>query len=105
MEERKPVTRNDDDDDNNDNNNNNNNNRICLLIDVAIPSDWNIIQKKTEKKLKHKTLGIELDLMWNTKYFVIPVITGVMGIVSKGLRKYLETIPEPQSISSLKKPY
>jgi hypothetical protein len=41
------VTRNDDD-------NNNNNNKTCLLIDVAIPSDKNVIQKEAEKKLKCK---------------------------------------------------
>jgi hypothetical protein len=28
--------------------------KICLLIDVAIPSDKNIIQKEAEKKLKYK---------------------------------------------------
>jgi hypothetical protein len=26
--------------------------KICLLIDVAIPSDRNVIQKESEKKLK-----------------------------------------------------
>jgi hypothetical protein len=29
------------------------------LIDVAIPSDRNAIQKEAEKKLKHKNLSIE----------------------------------------------
>jgi hypothetical protein len=27
---------------------------ICPLIDVAVPSDWNVIQKESEKKLKYK---------------------------------------------------
>jgi hypothetical protein len=27
--------------------------KICLLIDVAIPSDKNVIQKESEKKLKY----------------------------------------------------
>jgi hypothetical protein len=35
-----------------DNNSNNNN---CLLIDVAIPSDRNVIQKEYKNKLKYKT--------------------------------------------------
>jgi hypothetical protein len=34
--------------------------RPCLLIDVAIPSDRNVIQKETEKKLKYKNLSIEI---------------------------------------------
>jgi hypothetical protein len=32
----------------------NNKDKICLLIDVAIPSDRNVIQKESEKKLKYK---------------------------------------------------
>jgi hypothetical protein len=37
-----------------------NKDRPCLLIDVAIPSDRNVIQKETEKKLKYKNLSIEI---------------------------------------------
>jgi hypothetical protein len=28
--------------------------KTCLLIDVAIPSDKNVIQKEAEKKLKYR---------------------------------------------------
>jgi hypothetical protein len=45
----------------NNNNNNNNNNKTCLLIDVAIPSDKNVIQKEAENKLKYKNLSIEIQ--------------------------------------------
>jgi hypothetical protein len=31
--------------------------KTCLLIDVAIPSDKNVIQKEAEKKLKYKNLS------------------------------------------------
>jgi hypothetical protein len=37
------------------------------------------------------------------KCFVIPVIIGATGIVSKSLQKYLETIPGQHSIHSLQK--
>jgi hypothetical protein len=57
----------------------------CLLIDVAIPSDKNVIQKEAEKKLKYKNISIEIQRMWNVKCFVTPVITGATGIVSKSL--------------------
>jgi hypothetical protein len=40
--------------------------------------------------------------MWNMKCFVIPVIIGATGILSKILQKYLETIPGQHSIGSLK---
>jgi hypothetical protein len=59
--------------------------KICLLIDVAILSDGNIIQKESEKDLKYKNLSIEIQRMWKMKCFVIPVIIGATGIVSRGL--------------------
>jgi hypothetical protein len=37
------------------------------------------------------------------KCFVIPVIIGATGIVTRGLKKYLETIPLKHSIDSLQK--
>jgi hypothetical protein len=37
------------------------------------------------------------------KCFVILVFTGAMAIVTKGLKKYLETIPGKQSTDSLQK--
>jgi hypothetical protein len=41
--------------------------------------------------------------MWKMKCFVIPVIIGATGIVSRGIKKYLETIPGKHSINSLQK--
>jgi hypothetical protein len=76
-------------------NTNNNNN--------TIPSDKNVIQKEAEKKLQYKNLSIEIQRMWNMKCFVIPVIIGATGIVSKSLQKYLETMPGQHSIDSLQK--
>jgi len=54
---------------------------------LAIPADRNIVQKEAEKKLKYKSLGIEIKRMWNLKCTVIPVITGATGIVARSLRK------------------
>jgi hypothetical protein len=77
--------------------------KTCLLTDIAIPSDKNVIQKKAEKKLTYKNISIEIQRMWNMKCFVIPVIIGATGIVRKSLKKYLETIPGQHSIDSLQK--
>jgi hypothetical protein len=77
--------------------------KIYLLIDIAIPSDRNVIQKESKKKLKHKNLSVEIQRMWNMKCFVIPVVIGATGIVTKGLKKYLETIPGKHSIDSPQK--
>jgi hypothetical protein len=41
--------------------------------------------------------------MWNMKCYLIPVITGATGIVSKGLQKYLETTSRKHSVDSPKK--
>jgi hypothetical protein len=79
----------------------NNKDNTCLLIDVAIPSDKNIIRKEAEKKLKYTNLSREIQRMWKRKCFVIPVITGATGIVSKSLQKYLQTIPGQHSIDSI----
>jgi hypothetical protein len=64
--------------------------KICLLIDVAIPSDRNVIQKESEKKFKYKNLSIEIQRMWNMKCFVIPAIIGATGIVTRGLKNILK---------------
>jgi hypothetical protein len=37
--------------------------KTCLFIDVAIPSDKDVIQKEAEKKLKYKNLSIEIQRM------------------------------------------
>jgi hypothetical protein len=63
--------------------------KICLLIDVAIPSDRNVIQE-SKKKLKYKHLSIEIQRMWNMKCFVTPIIIAATEIVTRGLKKYLE---------------
>jgi hypothetical protein len=41
--------------------------------------------------------------MWNMKCIIIPVITGATRIVTKGLKKNLEIIPEKHSIDALQK--
>jgi hypothetical protein len=37
----------------------------CMLIDVAISGDRNVIRKEAEKILKYKGLTIEIQRMWN----------------------------------------
>ena len=34
--------------------------KTCTLIDVAIPAHRNVVQKEAEKKLKYKSLCIEI---------------------------------------------
>jgi len=70
---------------------------------VAIPADRNVVQKEAEKKLKYKSLCIEIQRMWKMKCSIIPLIIGATGIVTRSLRKDLEAIPGRHSIDSLQK--
>jgi hypothetical protein len=42
-----------------------NENGTCMLIDVAISGDRNVIKKEAEKILKYKDLTIEIQRKWN----------------------------------------
>jgi len=41
--------------------------------------------------------------MWNLKCTIVPVIIGATGIVTRSLRKNLESVPGKLSIDSLQK--
>jgi hypothetical protein len=46
-----------------------NKHRTCLLIDAAIPSDSNVIEKEAEKKLKYKnsnSANVEHEILYHT---------------------------------------
>jgi len=76
--------------------------KTCTLLDVAIPADRNVVQKEAEKK-KYKSLCTEIQRMWNLKCTIVPVIIGATGIVTRSLRKNVETVPGKHSIDSLQK--
>jgi hypothetical protein len=75
----------------------------CMLIDVAIPGDRNVIKKEAEKILKYKDLITEIQRMWNVKTKVTPVIIGATGTISKSFRKYLSSVPGKHDIKELQK--
>ena len=77
--------------------------KICTLIDVAITADRIAVQKEAEKKLKYKSLCIQIQGMWNLKCTIIPVIIGATGIVTRSLRKNLPAVQGKYSIDSLQK--
>jgi hypothetical protein len=68
---------------------------------VAIPADRSVVKKEAEKKLKYESLCVEMQRMWNLKCTIVPVIIGATGIVTRSLKKKLETIPGKHSIDSL----
>ena len=73
------------------------------IIDVAIPSDYNIQKEAMEKMSKYVDLRIECHRLWNKKVEVIPVIIGATGIVDKNIKKYVGRIPGCNNIYSLQR--
>jgi hypothetical protein len=61
------------------------------------------LQKEAEKKLKYKSLCIEIQRTWNLKCTIIPVTTGATGIVTRSLRKNLGAILGKHLIDSQQK--
>jgi hypothetical protein len=75
----------------------------CMLIDVAISGDRNVIKKEAKKILKYRDLTIEIKRLWNVKARVIPVIIGSTGTISKSFRKYVSNIPGNRDVKELQK--
>ena len=73
-----------------------------MIIDVAIPSNYNIQNKATEKMSKYVDLQIECQRMWDKKVELIPVIMGATGIVDKNIQRYLQKIPGKHTSTTCK---
>ena len=73
-------------------------NQKCQIIDMAVPSDRNTSVKVVEKLSKYKDLETEIARMWKMGTETIPVVTGALGIIRKGLEKYGDKIPGTVSI-------
>jgi hypothetical protein len=77
----------------------------CMLINVAISRDRNVIKKEADKilKYKYKDLTIEIQRMWNVKTRVIPVVIGATGTISKSFRKHVSNVPGHHDVKELQK--
>jgi len=75
----------------------------CMLIDVAISGDRNVIKKEAEKIPEYKDFTIEMQRIWNVKTKVIPVLAGATGTISKSFRKYVSYIPGNYEVKELQK--
>jgi hypothetical protein len=75
----------------------------CMLIDVAIPGDRNMIKKEAENILKYKDIIIETQHMWNVKTKVTPIIIRATGTISKSFTKYLSSVSGKHDINELQK--
>jgi hypothetical protein len=73
----------------------------CMLIDVTIRGDRNVIKKEAEKILKCKDLITEIQRTWNVKAKVIRVIRRATGTISQALRQFRNSIPGKHEIKEL----
>ena len=59
-------------------------------MDFAVLADHRVKLKESEKKDKYLDFAWELNKLWNIKVTIIPIVTGTLGTVTKGLIKRLE---------------
>ena len=45
---------------------------LVQIVDVAVPSDYNVTMKETENIEKYKDLSVELSSLWKIKCEVVP---------------------------------
>ena len=67
--------------------------KSCVIIDVVIPGDCRIHEKKIKKIEKYQNLKKELKRLWSLKKVeVVPVVIGALGCISKGFSGWMETL-------------
>ena len=64
--------------------------KLCILIDMAVPSKRNVAAKEAEKLSKYKDLEIEIGKMWNAKTIAIPLVIGALGIICKEMIRHVK---------------
>ena len=78
--------------------------RTVMFIDVTIPNDHNIIEKKLEKIEKCTDLGIEIKELWNMQRVdIVPIVIGCTGVVDNSFVRYLGKIPAEINVFELQK--
>ena len=77
--------------------------KSCLIINIAIPGDKNIITKEQEKIDKYQDLRIGLGKLWKLKAEVVPVVVGALATKSHNLNIYIKKIDVPIVTSCLQK--
>lgn len=71
----------------------------CTIIDIAIPSPANIVEKYKEKVAKYLPLAAEIRQVWNVENTrIVPIIIGATGEIPKSLLTNLELLDVPKAI-------
>ena len=63
-----------------------------LIINIAVPRDENIQDKKLKKIAKCLSSKIQLEQLWKVKILVIPVVVRALGAIADRLPGWLAQI-------------
>ena len=77
--------------------------KTCELVDVAIRADINVLQKETEKKLKYKSLCIEIKRIMEPEMYDCTSNNWSYWNSNERLKENLKAVPGKHSIDSLQK--
>ena len=77
--------------------------KTCMLIDMTILFDRNTSVKVAETLSKYKNLEIEITKMWRLKTITVHVVIGALGVVRKGIEKYIHKIRGKINVTELQK--
>ena len=75
--------------------------RICKIVDFAVPADHRINLKESEKKDKYLDLARKLKKLWNMKVTIVPIVTGALGTIAKGLLEGLEELEVGRQVETI----
>ena len=76
--------------------------RICKIVNFAVPTDLRINLKECEKKDKYLDLARELKKLGSMKITIVPIVIGVLDLITKGLLKGLENLEVGGGVETIK---
>ena len=76
-------------------------NQRAIIIDIAVPSDYNIASK--EKVEKYQPLREEIERCWKVKTTVIPVVIGALGALTPAHQSWAAQLPAAPGSYQLQK--
>ena len=76
----------------------------AMIIDVEIPGDTRVCDKKQEKVEKYNLLKDEIARLWQMKkILLIPIVVAALGTITTKFEKYIERLEIEIKIEHLQK--
>ena len=76
--------------------------KTCNIINIAVPGDAGIVEKKEEVE-NYQDLHREVARLWNVKAKVVPIVVGALGALTPNCSKHLDAIGVTTRIKLLQK--